>query len=373
LLVVVVGINLEFTMAENTALQFDGINDVVIIPSSPSLLLANTFSFEAWVYPTNIEEDIIFSKNDRFNEDYVFFIDDPTRKLGVGISVWPAGFVYSNSSIPLHNWTHVAATYNGSEVRFFVNGQPDGVRSLNRIPRISDRPLQIGRSPWGRDEKFTGVIDEIRIWNYMRTETEITDKMCRSLTGQEPGLVGYWQLNEGADQIVRDSSVNGNDGHLGSFPQQDDNDPTWILSTVPNCGAVTLSLDIKPGSCPNPLNTNTRGKGRLPVAILGTDSFDVSTINTDSISINSNVFPVRAPKIEDIGTPLNAEECECHVADGDGFDDLVIHFSRKEIILALSLDEMEPGTVVPITVEGALTDGTPFEATDCVTLKGRGD
>ncbi|MHC4445478.1 MAG: hypothetical protein ACYTF1_16635 [Planctomycetota bacterium] len=165
---------------------------------------------------------------------------------------------------------------------------------------------------------------------------------------------------------------------------------TTIESYLPNDAETGVAssritwLDIKPGSCPNPLNTNTQGKGRLPMAILGTAYFDVSEIDVASISIAGVVLPVRPPVIEDVATPLlnnhpvntplpNGVECACHELEGDGFIDLVIHFSRQEIILALGLDMLPPGTVVPITVTGWLLDGTPFAATDCVTLVGRGD
>jgi len=137
-------------------------------------------------------------------------------------------------------------------------------------------------------------------------------------------------------------------------------------------GPTRLSLDIKPGSCPNPLNTNTRSKGRLPMAILGTEDFDVSDIDPDSISIAGTVLPQKTPSIEDESAPVDGDECACQVST-DGINDLVVHFSRREIITALALDTMEPGTVVPITVEGTLLDGTPFEATDCVTLVPRVD
>jgi len=144
------------------------------------------------------------------------------------------------------------------------------------------------------------------------------------------------------------------------------------VSEVPE-PVTTLSLDIKPGGCPNPLNTNTRGKGTLPVAILGTDSFDVSEIDPDSISIADVVLPQKTPSIEDESAPIEVGiECACQVGT-DGINDLVIHFSRRAVILALGLDQMEPGTVVPIAVEGNLLDGTPFEATDCVELVGRED
>ncbi|MHC4445636.1 MAG: hypothetical protein ACYTF1_15770 [Planctomycetota bacterium] len=136
---------------------------------------------------------------------------------------------------------------------------------------------------------------------------------------------------------------------------------------------ATLSLDIKPGSCPNPLNTNTRGKGKLPMAILGTEDFDIRDIDLDSISIADAAFPVKTPSIEDVSTPVDEDECTCQEVGPDGFADLVIHYSRREVIIALGLDEMAPGTEVPITVTGELLDGTPFEATDCVLLVGRED
>jgi hypothetical protein len=76
----------------------------------------------------------------------------------------------------------------------------------------------------------------------------------------------------------------------------------------------------------------------------------------------------------DVGTPRPvSQQCECRGHKKDGINDLLIHFPRKEIILALGLNTMERKTVVPITVTGKLLDGTPFEATDCVKLVGRGD
>ncbi|MHC4479119.1 MAG: hypothetical protein ACYTEL_26130 [Planctomycetota bacterium] len=154
----------------------------------------------------------------------------------------------------------------------------------------------------------------------------------------------------------------------GAYPHEE----LAILFTPP-LQIVPAALDIKPGSCPNPLNTNTQGKGRLPMAILGTENFDVNDIHPASIKIAEVVLPKKPPSIEDVSTPVEEDECTCQEVDPDGFADLVIHFSRQEIILALGLDEMAPGTEVPITVTGELLDGTPFEATDCVILVGRED
>jgi formylglycine-generating enzyme len=131
-----------------------------------------------------------------------------------------------------------------------------------------------------------------------------------------------------------------------------------------------VDLDIGPSDCPNDFTINLKSKGRLPMAILGTEEFDVSQIDANTISIGGIVFPVKTPAIEDVSAPVGGEECACQIGI-DGYADLVLHFSRRDVIQALGLDMMVPGTVVPVTVEGNLSDGTPFQATDCVTLVGR--
>ena len=131
---------------------------------------------------------------------------------------------------------------------------------------------------------------------------------------------------------------------------------------------VPVDLDIKPGSCPNPINTNLRGKGRIAMAILGTNLLDVNEIEINSINIAGTVLPVKAPSIEDVGTPYEGEECGCNALGGDGTNDLVIHFSTREVVLALDLHMLEFKAIVPITVEGSLQSGVKFIATDCVKV-----
>ncbi|UCD30563.1 MAG: right-handed parallel beta-helix repeat-containing protein, partial [Planctomycetota bacterium] len=179
-------------------------------------------------------------------------------------------------------------------------------------------------------------------------------------------------IDAGYNDAVPDGVTTDLDGNP-RFIDGDDDEITTVDMGAYELQVISVDLDILPDDCPNQLTVNTKNKGRLPMAIIGTETFEVSQIDLESISINGTVFPVRVPKIEDVSTPVEGQKCECHIAGADGRDDVVIHFYRREIILALGLDAMEPGTVVPITVYGLLQDGTLFRATDCITLMHRED
>jgi hypothetical protein len=77
---------------------------------------------------------------------------------------------------------------------------------------------------------YQGEIDETRIWNITRTAEEIQDTMNRPLTGNEPGLVGYWKMDEGDGQQVVDSSSGGIAGVLGTTQNAEPSDPKWVES-----------------------------------------------------------------------------------------------------------------------------------------------
>ena len=127
-----------------------------------------------------------------------------------------------------------------------------------------------------------------------------------------------------------------------------------------------VPLDILPNDCPNQLTANVRSNGRLPIAIGGTDYFNVVDINLDTVAINGDIFPVKAT----IGSVISAvpgDLCECQVAGDDGIDDLMLHFSRRQVVSGLGLVG-QIDQIVPVTVEGLLNDGTPFSATDCVEV-----
>jgi hypothetical protein len=136
---------------------------------------------------------------------------------------------------------------------------------------------------------------------------------------------------------------------------------------------LVLSLDIKPGSCPNGFNPNSGGV--LPISLLGTDTFDVSTVDLSTVLISradcptDAVTPIRS-RFEDAGTPFDGTPCDCHTLTGDGLTDLSLTFKKRDVVQALGLEGMVAGDSVELILSGELNDGCSFIASDCVTRPG---
>jgi hypothetical protein len=132
---------------------------------------------------------------------------------------------------------------------------------------------------------------------------------------------------------------------------------------------LEVAVDIKPGSCPNPLNPASRGV--LPVAILGTEEFDVSAIDATSVRLQG-VGPVRS-SFEDVSAPADGgEECPCGEEGPDGHMDLTLKFKVQELVqaLAVTVDDLVKDDVLTLNVTGVLTDETGIEGADCVIVVG---
>lgn len=153
----------------------------------------------------------------------------------------------------------------------------------------------------------------------------------------------------------------------------------WALLTlerVVEIPTIQVYVDIKPGSCPNPINL--KKKGVLPVAICGTEDFDVTTIDPESILLTREgyedvgVSPLRW-SYEDVATPYTGdEECGCHDLDGDGYLDLSLKFKNKEVVETLDIEDVV-GEVIPLIITGNLKEeegGTPIKGQDCVWVLG---
>jgi hypothetical protein len=143
------------------------------------------------------------------------------------------------------------------------------------------------------------------------------------------------------------------------------------LQAWPVRGAMPVAFDVKPGSCPNPVNLNSAGA--LPVAVLGTADFDVMKIDPISIRLEG-VAPIRS-SLEDVATPFDPftgkEHCsqDCSGDGPDGWLDMTFKFDNQEIVEALGETYFRECRVVTLT--GNLREefgSTPIEGEDVILI-----
>jgi hypothetical protein len=138
-----------------------------------------------------------------------------------------------------------------------------------------------------------------------------------------------------------------------------------VLMILPK-PALEVAVDIKPGSCPNPVNV--KSSGILPVAILGSETFDASKIDVASVELGG-VGVVRHG-FEDVAGPVSdVNDCNCSEDGPDGFLDLTLKFKTQDIMEAIG--EVNDGDVLPLELTGVLFGERPIEGNDCVLIHGR--
>ncbi len=186
---------------DNNAASFNGTTSYVDIPDNAELNPTTAITLEAWVYPlANDGCNCIVGKN--WNTSYWFGLNCGGGKL----RFYPKGFssqVNGNGVIPLNTWTHVAATYDGTSTKLYINGQLDATSALNNGPLVVNTdPLYIGCDRDGATRQYfwNGYIDNVRIWNVARTETQIRENMhiplqYRGDTGTYGGLTAAYLLD----------------------------------------------------------------------------------------------------------------------------------------------------------------------------------
>jgi PKD repeat protein len=143
----------------------------------------------------------------------------------------------------------------------------------------------------------------------------------------------------------------------------EDNETCCEMTIVVETCVIPVPVDIKPTSCPNPLNTKSNGV--LPVAILGTEDFDVMSIDPATIRLEG-VAPLRWA-YEDVATPVDlVDRCDCTTLGPDGYVDLTLKFDTEAIVAALGT--VYDGEIRSLDLTGATFDPTPIEGADCVRI-----
>ncbi|NET04933.1 MAG: hypothetical protein F6K16_09415 [Symploca sp. SIO2B6] len=230
--------NSQYTLGLKTqdsmsALELDGANDYIEIPPG-SIPSGKEITFSLWAYGDstlpkstclievyNEQDERIFNIHLPWSNEHIYFDcgGDRIERHADKQNADPADFISAEYK---GKWSHWAFTKNADtgKMKIYYNGKlwhcnddhsKTGILSTAKTVRLG--------SYVNGGTKYHGKIDEVRIWNYARSQEQIQADKDRRLSGNEPGLVGYWHFEGG---IAKDYSGNGNDGTIHGNPSNVD-------------------------------------------------------------------------------------------------------------------------------------------------------
>jgi len=200
----------------NYAVSFDGIDDYVVVPDSPSLDVTTGMTIEAWVYVRSSDSSQLINivghydyESADINQGWLLRIADGRFRFEImndsNHKAW------ADTGVNLNKWIHVAGTFDGEAVRLWV----DGVK-VKETPYDST----IGQ-PWGNLYMatnsiatryfFDGIIDEVRLSSAAQYDATFTPS---AELAADSHTIGLWHFDEGEGDIAYDSSGFDNHGTL---------------------------------------------------------------------------------------------------------------------------------------------------------------
>lgn len=243
----VVDLSIPFALPNNKSAFFDGIQDRIRVLDTNKLnpdanplaykISGTSITLEAWIFPMDLpasnQNRVIIMRpcNNGFGIDpyqsfqlsilgNAPFSHEPRIGISItdGIHATFTGyevFVEDTADVKVGEWTHVAGTYDGTNVKLYINGVLANQLPLNVSMGTGSSGLYIGGASFPNGY-FKGLIDEVRLWNTVRSGSEIQTEMDETLIGNESGLAGYWPMEEtyitsGGAIAVVDKTTNHND------------------------------------------------------------------------------------------------------------------------------------------------------------------
>jgi len=178
----------------------EGANSDWIDLTDNAPILGNTFSMEARIYNDQIgdEHQKIIGPSPFLTFHGKKETDNGSEiRYGFQLESGSWKFIRVQHIIQKVDWYHIAVTYDvNDDYIFYLNGE-----EVSRYSKLKGRP-PIANPVRYIGKNFMGKIDDVRMWNVVRSQEEIQNTMNQTLTGDEPGLVAYYPMDLNDDNAT---------------------------------------------------------------------------------------------------------------------------------------------------------------------------
>jgi hypothetical protein len=235
---------------ENYSLSFDGVDDYVEINSSPLFSISNTGSFTIQFRLKMFDGGYVITHYQNLNasnSNFAIGVNDNFSSISIfGNGTNSVIFDTNINDTLYHNAVFI---FNESQVSVYLDGGYIGTESINLNNSIINYPLIIGNLLGDFGNPITSNISEISLFDFAISSDDISSYF-NCLIGEETGLVGYWNFNEGFGDTVYDLSGNGNHGTVygATFSEDVPEETCSILDQLnQSFDAWNVSIDLSAG------------------------------------------------------------------------------------------------------------------------------
>lgn len=168
------------------ALEFDGAKQQSVATPASTMMDPYPYTFTAWIKLDDYNPDantgaVVMGNYTGDSKGSIFYISSAGM---LSIRPHPGVDLKGRTAIPKGEWTHIATTLEGSNLKVYVNGKEDGKGTSAGYAGGLSKPFVIGKASWYDGSFFSGIIDEAGLFNKALTEDEIRSIMNSGLQGK---------------------------------------------------------------------------------------------------------------------------------------------------------------------------------------------
>jgi len=263
--------------------QYNSSSYVTISPSLNTVFNTNNVTLEGWFKfdPNNVGFPMLIGEAFVGDGKITFCIHKQGNTINAGFYNNGWTVVTSASTIQYNTWMHIAATYDQTSIKIYINGNLDATLNANAALPTGSESWYIGKR-WDSNDFYRGVIDEIRIWNVARTQAQIQASMNTTVPTNATGLRAYYKLDESAGTSPADATGNGYNGTLT-------NGSTWQVPSTSILGASQATYLWSPGGqTTNTITAATSGTYSVVATLSGCQSASASSSVVLGVTASSN-------------------------------------------------------------------------------------
>ena len=203
-----------------------GLGQIALTPEKHGCV-KDGFTWQAWLLPLDTQADMAIYES---LKEFSIWYEGSTLAVYLDqISSFDRQISFDMSDLEPNEYFHATISFDGdATLKLYINGKLVSTATINSSDKLlldkcentklrADTTIAYLGDGFLVKGSYKGNVDDLRLWDHALTEKEVFENYNRYINGNEPGLIGYWQFDEGLNRYAFDKSnykKNYNEHHI---------------------------------------------------------------------------------------------------------------------------------------------------------------